>query len=144
MGGSWREYLVDRKYRNDRACRFAADVRKVLQFLKSVQRISSGTFRYGPGYCGFMFIHCSAYSFSLEAHKMEWIKNMITGKDNITVDFLRVLAIASIVVALALQVYVVVFKVVPQPFDLQQFGIGIGVVLASAAGALKLKETTEP
>ena len=72
---------------------------------------------------------------------MELLKNMLTGKDNVTTDFMRVLACCSVVVALALEIYAVVWQ---HPFDIQAFGVGIGIVFGAAATALKIKETTEP
>jgi preprotein translocase subunit SecG len=70
------------------------------------------------------------------------IKQLLTGKDNQTHDFVRWLGVLAVLVALGLTVYVVVWR--GQPFDLQQFGVGMGSVFAALGAALKLKETTEP
>ena len=70
------------------------------------------------------------------------IKQLLTGKDNQTHDFVRWLGVLAVLVALGLTVYVVVWR--SQPFDLQQFGVGMGSVFAALGAALKLKETTEP
>lgn len=70
------------------------------------------------------------------------MKDMSTGIDGESFDFVRVLGMLTIVVALGLSVYVVVWKT--QTWDIQTFGLGIGLVFASVAGALKLKESTEP
>ena len=70
------------------------------------------------------------------------LTQMMTGRDNRTFDAVRVLAVLSIIVGLALAVYVVVWK--GQPFSLQDFGLGIGAVFLSVGGALKLKADTEP
>ncbi len=70
------------------------------------------------------------------------INQLLTGKDNHTHDFVRWLGVLSVLVALVLTVYVVVWR--SQIFDLQQFGIGMGSVFAAIGAALKLKETTEP
>ena len=70
------------------------------------------------------------------------VQQLLTGKDGITHDVIRWLAVLSIVVGLALAVFVVVWR--SQPFSLQDFGLGMGAVFLSVGGALKLKETTEP
>ncbi|MEX3628323.1 MAG: hypothetical protein VB138_01455 [Burkholderia sp.] len=70
------------------------------------------------------------------------IKQLLTGKDNQTHDFVRWLGVLAVLVALGLTVYVVVWR--GQPFDLQRFGVGMGSVFAALGAALKLKETTEP
>lgn len=70
------------------------------------------------------------------------LTQLLTGKDNVTHDVVRWLAVLSIVVGLGLAIYVVVVK--GQPFDLQSFGLGIGAVFLSVGGALKLKEGSEP
>lgn len=73
---------------------------------------------------------------------MSFFKDMLTGIDGESYDILRVLALASVVNAMALQTYVVVWK--GQPFDMQSFGVGLGVVFASVGAALSLKAKTEP
>lgn len=70
------------------------------------------------------------------------LRDLFTGRDGVTHDVVRWLAVLSIVVGLGLAVYVVVVK--GQPFDLQSFGLGIGAVFLSVGGALKLKAETEP
>lgn len=67
---------------------------------------------------------------------------LFTGKDNYTHDLVRWLGALTVLVALGLTIYVVVWR--RQCFDLQQFGIGMGAVFAALGTALKLKETTEP
>lgn len=67
---------------------------------------------------------------------------LLTGRDGATHDVVRWLAVLSIIVGLALAVYVVVWK--GQPFSLQDFGLGIGAMFLSVGGALKLKADTEP
>lgn len=67
---------------------------------------------------------------------------LLTGRDGVTHDVVRWLAVLSIIVGLALAVYVVVWK--GQPFSLQDFGLGIGAMFLSVGGALKLKADTEP
>lgn len=73
----------------------------------------------------------------------EIFKQILTGKDGETHDVIRWLALAAVVVALGLQIYVVAYKC-SQPFDMQAFGLGLGAVFASVGAALKLKEGSEP
>lgn len=73
---------------------------------------------------------------------MNFIRHCLTGKDNETYDIVRVLALMAVVEALALSVYVVVWK--SAPFSLVEYGTGIGVIFASIGAALKLKESSEP
>ena len=70
------------------------------------------------------------------------LQQLLTGRDGMTHDVVRWLAVLSIVVGLGLAVYVVVLR--GQPFSLQDFGLGIGAVFLSVGGALKLKAETEP
>lgn len=70
-------------------------------------------------------------------------KTMFTESDNVTHDLYRYLAMVSIVVGLALQIYVVVWKEPSQPFDFQTFGIGVGVLFAGVGVAMKLKSETK-
>lgn len=69
-------------------------------------------------------------------------KDMSTGRDGESYDVIRILALLSVVIALALTVYVVVYK--DKPFNMQDYGLGIGILFASVGAALRLKETTEP
>ncbi len=71
-----------------------------------------------------------------------WIKNILTGVDNETHDVARVLAVIAFIVGLGLTIYSVAWK--NQSFDLTQFGLGVGAMLAALGAALKLKEDTEP
>ena len=72
----------------------------------------------------------------------QFFMDMITGKDNLTVDLFRILSALSVLVALGLECYSVLIP--GHPFDLQAYGVGVGAVLLSAGGALKLKADTEP
>lgn len=62
---------------------------------------------------------------------------MFTETDNRTHDVFKYLALMTVVIAHGLQVYVVVWK--GQPFDMQQFGIGIGALFAGVGAALMMK-----
>ena len=72
---------------------------------------------------------------------MEWLKQMFTGKDNLTVDFVRVAGIAALFTFLGLSV---ASFITGKPWDGTAFGAGFGIAVASTAAALKVKETTEP
>ncbi|MDE2022024.1 MAG: amino acid ABC transporter substrate-binding protein [Patescibacteria group bacterium] len=71
----------------------------------------------------------------------KFIKDCITGIDGESYDVGRVLWIAAFIVGLGLEVYAVFAKTT---FDLQQYGIGVGALLAAGGVALKLKASTEP
>ena len=72
---------------------------------------------------------------------MKWLKDLVTDIDNSTYDMIRVLAVLSVVVGLSLQVWVVIrwFGPAPQPFDFQQFGIGLAAMFGGVGVALKLQ-----
>lgn len=72
-----------------------------------------------------------------------FLTQLVTGKDNFTVDAFRVLALVAVLVGIGLEVFVVIYRA-GQGFDLQAYGIGIGGLLLAAGGALKLKADTEP
>ena len=73
------------------------------------------------------------------------LTDLFTESDNETADALRVLALISVIIGLALQIWVVVrwFGPAPQPFDFQNFGIGVGALFGGVGVALKLKPETE-
>ena len=73
------------------------------------------------------------------------LMDMLTESDNSTVDAIRVLALISVIIGLALQVWVVVRWIgpAPQPFDFQAFGIGVGALFGGVGVALKLKPETQ-
>ncbi len=74
------------------------------------------------------------------------LMDILTESDNRTVDAVRVLAVLAVVIGLALQVWVVIRWVgpAPQPFDFQEFGLGLGAVFAGVGAALKLKPESAP
>ena len=69
------------------------------------------------------------------------LKQLLTESDNQTQDVFRWLALLSVLVGLGLSIYVVVWK--NQPFDLMQFGTGVGAMLMGAGVAMKLKPETK-
>lgn len=71
-----------------------------------------------------------------------WIKNLMTGKDNETYDFIRVAAILGVIQGLGLTLYTVVCQ--QQHFNLEQFGVGLGAMLGGAGAGIGLKSNTEP
>lgn len=73
---------------------------------------------------------------------MKLFVDILTGIDGESFDIIRVLALVSVAMALALEAYVVICK--GQPFDVQAFGIGMGAVFAAAGAALAMKSKTEP
>lgn len=69
------------------------------------------------------------------------LTQMLSGRDNVTLDFIRVSVMASIAIGLGLQV---ASFITGKPFDMQAYGVGLGIMFASAGAALKIKESTEP
>ena len=71
----------------------------------------------------------------------EFIKQMLTGRDNLTYDLGRVLWALAFVIGVGVATYC---AVTGKPFDLQNYGVGVGALLLAGGAALKLKEDTEP
>lgn len=69
----------------------------------------------------------------------EIFRQLMTESDNRTHDLYRYLALLSIVVGLGLNVFVVVKG---NPFNMQDFGIGVGALFAGVGVALSLKKET--
>jgi hypothetical protein len=67
-------------------------------------------------------------------------KMLLTESDNVTHDLFRYMALGSILTGLGLSIYAVLEG---QPWNMQSFGIGIGVLLAGVGAALKLKGENE-
>ena len=68
-------------------------------------------------------------------------QQMLTGRDNLTYDLGRVLwAFAFFVGVIAF----IVCHAIGHPFNLTDFGLGVGALLTAGGLALKLKENTEP
>ena len=73
---------------------------------------------------------------------LKWLHKVVSGLDNDTPDFMRLLGIGGGMTAFCLQIYVVVWK--GQSFDMQSFGIGCGALFASVGAAIGMKAKTEP
>ena len=69
------------------------------------------------------------------------INQCLTGKDNQTHDVVRWLTVLAVLTGIGLQIH---HSVQTGEFDLQQYGAGIGILLAASGVTLKLKESTEP
>jgi hypothetical protein len=65
----------------------------------------------------------------------------LTGKDNQTFDISRIALALSLVVYLSLAIADVAMT---HDFEYQQFGIGLGAVLAAGGLGINLKRRTEP
>ena len=70
------------------------------------------------------------------------LKDISTGKTGLSYDVIRILAIASVAIALWLTVYQVIVR--GEHFNMQEFGLGLGAVFLSVGTALKLGKETEP
>lgn len=68
---------------------------------------------------------------------MKILTDILTDASGVSFDAIRVLAVATIAVALCLEIYAVLAG---KPFDCQAFGIGMGAVFVAVGGALKLTE----
>lgn len=68
------------------------------------------------------------------------LMQMFTESDNVTQDLYRYLSLLAILVGLGLEIYVVAFKA--QVFDIQTFGIGVGVLFVGMGASLRLKADT--
>lgn len=72
---------------------------------------------------------------------MRIFNDIVTDDDNVTFSAIKVLAVATVAVALALSV---LSFFTGKPFDAQAFGIGMGAVFMAVGGALKLTSPTPP
>ena len=71
-------------------------------------------------------------------HTPRWFRELLTETDNVTPDFLRVIACIGVLVFLVLAVFDCI--VLKQPFNAISFGTGFGAVLLAAGGAVRLNE----
>ena len=69
------------------------------------------------------------------------LDQLLTGKDCKTHDVGRWLAVLAVLAGIAFQAWAIHLG---QTFNLQEFGVGIGVLFAGIGALLKLKEQTEP
>ena len=67
---------------------------------------------------------------------MEIFKHWFTEKDNVTYDLYRALAALSILVGLGLCIY---STMTGKAFSMQEYGTGVGTLLAGAGAALFFK-----
>lgn len=72
---------------------------------------------------------------------MNWLKHLITGADNQTVDVARVLWIAGALAFLGFAGYEV-YK--SGHFNMADFSLGYSGLLAAGAAGVKIKESAEP
>ena len=73
---------------------------------------------------------------------LTWFKHLLSGKDNQTPDAVRVMGFVGFLQGMGLQFYDTVIR--GNAFDLQAFGIGMGVLFGAIGAALGLKKDTEP
>ena len=71
----------------------------------------------------------------------EFLKHLLTGRDNLTYDLGRVLWAVAFIVGVGLAIYSAVSG---KQFDLTNYGLGVSGLLVAGGAALKLKESTEP
>jgi hypothetical protein len=72
---------------------------------------------------------------------MNWLKHIITGADNQTVDVARVLWIVGVLYFIGCTGYEV-FK--SGHFDMANFALSYSGLLTAGAAGVKIKESTEP
>ena len=73
---------------------------------------------------------------------MNWLLQLVTGKDNKTHDVVRWGGLLGTLQALAFTAYDVIGHAAH--FNLQEYGIGLGALLGAVGAALGLKKDTEP
>jgi len=73
---------------------------------------------------------------------MNWVRNLLTGKDNQTIDMGRVLWAVSLVSLVGNEAYAIGWH--GQPFDPSAFATGCAAILAGGGAALGFKAHTEP
>lgn len=74
---------------------------------------------------------------------MKWLRDILTSDaTSETYDLVRVGTFASLLIGLALEIYVVVWR--EAGFDFAAFGTGLGLILAAGGGAMWARRDTEP
>lgn len=71
------------------------------------------------------------------------VRDILTGKDGKTYDFIKVIGIPVIVSAVHLTYISVIFST-EHAFDVQAFGIGMGGLLFGIGAGVGMKQRTEP
>lgn len=72
---------------------------------------------------------------------MKWVRQLLTAdKRSQVYDMVRVSFAAAFVTGLSLQIYSVARG---DPFDIEKFGIGFGLMIAGAGGAMALRKDRE-
>ncbi|WP_042298941.1 hypothetical protein [Paraburkholderia kururiensis] len=66
---------------------------------------------------------------------LQKLMELVTGDDNKTLEPAYALGAAAFVLGMGLEVYSVLTG---KPFDLQQYGVGVGVLIASVGAGKKL------
>lgn len=73
---------------------------------------------------------------------MNWLRQILTADRASSVyDLVRVAFACAFVVGIVLQVYAVLRM--GQPFDIEKFGIGFGLMIGGAGGAMALRKDRE-
>lgn len=69
------------------------------------------------------------------------LRQLLTGKDNETHEIARWLGTVAFLVGIVMSCYAVFYK--GQAFDIQEYGIGIGALIAALGAAINLGEAQE-
>lgn len=73
---------------------------------------------------------------------MIWLRTMMAGRDNVSIDVGRVLFAAAIAAIIGLEIFAVVWRA--QAFDPVQFGGAVASLLLAGGASLAVKGHTEP
>lgn len=77
---------------------------------------------------------------AVENSKVGWVRSLLTNNDNETFCVVRVGGLLAILVGLGLTIWVVIHT---GTFNLVEFGAGIGTLLGSVAGGVRLKHVAD-
>lgn len=75
---------------------------------------------------------------------MKLFNDMLTGKDNLTFDAARVVGVVGAIAYIVFWCVQVWHAGRFEPADADAYGKGLGIVLLAMAGAVMLKQSTEP